>query len=64
MVADAAIVRSSCGNRADTQTLCLGPTTAAAVTDLALSCDSATVGVSPGVWFEVAGGGANIEAVV
>jgi hypothetical protein len=46
----------------DTQTLYLGSTAAATVSDLAPSCGSATVGVSPGVWFEVAGDGMNIEA--
>jgi hypothetical protein len=57
---------SGCGNAypvdTDTQMLYLGSTAAAAVSDLAPSCGSATVGVSPGVWFEVAGDGMNIEA--
>jgi hypothetical protein len=57
---------SGCGNAypvdIDTQTLYSGSTAAAAVSDLAPSCGSATVGVSPGVWFEVAGDGMNIEA--
>jgi hypothetical protein len=45
------------------QALFSGSTAAAAVRDIAPpSCGSATVGVSPGVWFEVAGDGMNIEA--
>jgi hypothetical protein len=55
-----------CGNAypvpSDTQTLYLGSTEAAAVSDLAPPCGSATAGVSPGVWFEVTGDGMNIEA--
>jgi hypothetical protein len=56
---------SGCGNAypvdIDAQTLYLGSTAAAVVSDLAPSCGSATAGVSPGVWFEVAGDGMNIE---
>jgi hypothetical protein len=57
---------SGCGNAypvdIDTQTMYLGSSAASAVSDLAPSCGSASVGVSPGVWFEVAGDGMNIEA--
>jgi hypothetical protein len=57
---------SACGNAypvdVNTPTLYFGSTAAGAVSDLAPSCNSATVGASPGVWFDVVGDGMNIEA--
>jgi hypothetical protein len=45
------------------QELFSGSTAAAVVTDIATPlCSSASVGVSPGVWFEVEGDGTSIEA--
>jgi hypothetical protein len=60
---------SACGNAypidlglGESQTLQLGSTAAATISDLALPCDSASSIVSPGVWYTIVGRGLNIEA--